>query len=62
MPRNQEHNFEVIGYFFEPDYAVSAKRNDVRTGKDKVPEIGLKSVVKNFKCQNSLRVSMSCIV
>jgi predicted kinase len=45
----KEHKFEVIGYFFEPDYAVSTKRNDVRTGKEKVPEIGLKSVMKKLQ-------------
>jgi predicted kinase len=42
------NKFKVIGYFFEPDYAVSAERNDMRIGKEKVPEIGIKSVMKKL--------------
>lgn len=29
----KEHRFKVIGYFFEPDYALSLERNGKRTGK-----------------------------
>ncbi|PUA39006.1 kinase [Paenibacillus elgii] len=40
--------FKVAGYYFEPDYAESMKRNELRAGTDKIPEIGIKSVLKKL--------------
>lgn len=45
----KEHKFQVIGYYFEPDYAESVLRNEARTGKEKVAEIGIKSVMKKLQ-------------
>lgn len=41
--------FKIIGYYFEPDYAESIKRNEQRTGKEYIPEIGIKSVMSKLK-------------
>lgn len=40
--------FKVTGYYFEPDYAESMKRNELRAGIEKIPEIGIKSVLKKL--------------
>ncbi|MCZ8512652.1 ATP-binding protein [Paenibacillus filicis] len=45
----KEHKFRVAGYYFEPDFAESMKRNEARTGKDKVPEAGIRSVMKKLQ-------------
>ncbi|TVY08632.1 ATP-binding protein [Paenibacillus cremeus] len=45
----KEHKFQVVGYYFEPDFAESMKRNAVRTGKEHVPEIGIRSVMKQLQ-------------
>ncbi|MCV9948488.1 ATP-binding protein [Paenibacillus sp. BT-177] len=41
--------FKIIGYYFEPDYAESIKRNEQRTGKEYIPEIGIKSVMSKLE-------------
>ncbi|MBU9705655.1 ATP-binding protein [Paenibacillus sp. AK121] len=41
--------FKIIGYYFEPDYAESFKRNEQRTGKEYIPEIGIKSVMSKLE-------------
>lgn len=43
------NRFEVIGYYFEPNYEQSIKRNSERTGKAKIPEIGIKSVLAQLE-------------
>jgi len=45
----KEHRFKVIGYFFEPDYALSLERNEKRTGNERIPEVGLKSTLKKMQ-------------
>ncbi|UUZ89803.1 ATP-binding protein [Paenibacillus sp. P25] len=42
-------DFRVIGYYFEPDYGLSVKRNEERTGKQRVPDIGIRSVMKKLQ-------------
>ncbi|MDO7905628.1 ATP-binding protein [Paenibacillus sp. JX-17] len=37
--------FRVIGYYFEPDAEVSLERNNKRTGREKIPEIGIRSTL-----------------
>ncbi|AZH30439.1 AAA family ATPase [Paenibacillus sp. M-152] len=41
--------FKIIGYYFEPDCAESIKRNEQRTGKEYIPEIGIKSVMSKLE-------------
>lgn len=45
----KKHNFRIVGYYFEPNFAESMKRNESRTGRDKVPEVGIKSVMKQLQ-------------
>lgn len=45
----KEHDFKVIGYYFQPDYELSLHRNERRQGKAKIPEIGIKSTLKNMQ-------------
>ncbi|NOU84259.1 AAA family ATPase [Paenibacillus sp. LMG 31460] len=45
----KEHKFRVVGYYFEPDFAESVKRNEVRSGSEKVPEVGIKSIMKRLQ-------------
>ncbi|MFP8965221.1 AAA family ATPase [Pokkaliibacter sp. CJK22405] len=39
----QEHRFHVTGYFFESSLADCLRRNDQRQGKEKIPEVGVRS-------------------
>lgn len=45
----KEHDFKVVGYYFQPDYELSIHRNEQRQGKAKIPEIGIKSTLKNLQ-------------
>lgn len=45
----RQHKYKVIGYYFEPDYDLSYERNEQRQGKDKVPEVGIKSTLKKLQ-------------
>ncbi|MBB3128208.1 putative kinase [Paenibacillus rhizosphaerae] len=45
----KRHHYQVIGYYFEPDYELSHERNNKREGKQKVPEIGIKSTLKKLQ-------------
>lgn len=45
----KEHHFRVVGYYFEPNYKESVIRNEARTGKEKVPEVGIASVMKKLQ-------------
>jgi predicted kinase len=43
------NRFEVIGYYFEPNYEQSIRRNETRSGKAKIPDIGIKSVLAQLE-------------
>lgn len=43
------NHFTPIGYYFEPDYEESMKRNETRKGKYKIPEVGIKSVLSQLE-------------
>lgn len=45
----KRNRFKVVGYYFEPDYELSYARNELREGAAKVPEVGLKSTLKNLQ-------------
>jgi predicted kinase len=45
----KEKKYEVVAYFFEPDLERSLDWNSQRTGKKRVAEIGIKSVLKNLE-------------
>lgn len=44
----KKHRFSVVGFYFEPDYAESIRRNAQRSGKSVVREIGIQSVIKKL--------------
>lgn len=48
----KEKKYEVVAYFFEPDLERSLDWNNQRTGKKRVSEIGVKSVLKNLERPN----------
>lgn len=41
--------FNVIGYYFEPHYKKSMLRNELRQGKEKVPEVAIKSTMSKLQ-------------
>lgn len=43
------HKYKLVGYYFEPDYDLSHERNEQRQGKEKVPEVGIKSTLKKLE-------------
>ncbi|MFU1796230.1 AAA family ATPase [Paenibacillus azoreducens] len=45
----KKYKFKVIGYYFEPDYALSFSRNEMRQGKEKVSEVAIKSTLKKLQ-------------
>jgi predicted kinase len=42
------NKFKVIGYYFQSKVAVALARNNQRTGKEKVPEVGIKGTYKRL--------------
>jgi predicted kinase len=49
MPAFKAHQFEVIAYYFDMPFAECVARNDLRAGKERVSEIGIKSVAKQLQ-------------
>lgn len=43
------HQFEVMAYYFDVPFTDCVARNALRTGKDCVPEVGIKSVAKQMQ-------------
>jgi hypothetical protein len=37
------HGASVIAYWFPPDLAGSLRRNALRTGRDRVPDVGIRA-------------------
>ncbi|MDQ0057929.1 AAA family ATPase [Paenibacillus harenae] len=49
IDKAQAHRFRIVGYYFVPDYLESINRNEGRSGKAKIPEIGIRSVMKKLQ-------------
>lgn len=45
----KEHQFEVVGYYFESRIEDCLKRNELRTGKERIPDIGLKGTFNKLE-------------
>ncbi|GAA4837494.1 hypothetical protein GCM10023310_13800 [Paenibacillus vulneris] len=45
----KQYKFRIVGYYFEPDFEASLVRNETRMGKEKVPEVGIRSVMKKLQ-------------
>ena len=43
------HQFEIIAYYFDVPFADCVARNALRTGKECLPEVGIKSVAKKMQ-------------
>ncbi|HEX6355844.1 ATP-binding protein [Actinophytocola sp.] len=43
------HGARVVGFWFPPDLAVSQVRNAARTGKTRVPDVGLYATLKRLR-------------
>jgi predicted kinase len=39
--------YNIISFFFESNFEECLQRNNLRTGKERIPEVGLKSFLKN---------------
>ncbi|MCP4520447.1 MAG: ATP-binding protein [Cytophagales bacterium] len=44
----KKFKYKIISYFFDSEYEESLMRNNLRTGKERIPEIGLKSFLKRL--------------
>lgn len=49
ITRAKSQYFEIIAYYFDVDFDSALLRNNQRSGKAKVPEIGLKSTLKKLE-------------
>lgn len=43
------HRFRVIGYYFEPDAEASLQRNQLRTGKNRVPDKAIPIILNQLE-------------
>ncbi len=42
-------HFEVVAYYFDVGFEDALRRNNLRSGKQKIPEVGLKSTLKKME-------------
>jgi predicted kinase len=45
----KSNRFRVVGYYFRSNFAEALKRNDLREGKSKIPEKGLRHFLKRLE-------------
>ncbi|KZB83287.1 ATP-binding protein [Amycolatopsis regifaucium] len=45
----RRHGAKVVGYWFPPDLAGSRRRNALRAGKTRVPDVGLYATLKRLR-------------
>jgi len=45
----KEAKFEVVGYYFESKMAALLQRNQVRPGKERIPDVGIRSTYYKLK-------------
>jgi len=45
----KSNHFRVVGYYFRSNFAEALKRNDLREGKAKIPEKGLRQFLKQLE-------------
>ncbi len=48
----KQHGFSITGYFFDSTFEECITRNNCRTGKGRIPEIGIKSTFKKMSLPN----------
>jgi predicted kinase len=47
--RAKEHEFKIVGYYFQTKIEKAIERNNQREGKAKIPEKGLRSALKRLQ-------------
>ena len=45
----KKHKFEVVGYYFESSLESCLERNALRTGKERIPDVGLKGTFNKLE-------------
>lgn len=45
----KQHKYKVIGYYFQSKLIESLERNNLRIGKENIPEIGIKATFKKLE-------------
>jgi len=45
----KEHKFSITGYYFKSSLSDSLERNSKRTGKENIPEIGIKGTYNKLE-------------
>ena len=45
----KQHKYEIIGYYFSANLNQSLRLNDKRTGKQKIPEVGIKATYRKLE-------------
>ncbi|BBH18926.1 hypothetical protein Back11_02710 [Paenibacillus baekrokdamisoli] len=45
----KQWRFKVIGYYFEPNFDEAVIRNEMRQGKEKVPDVAIKSTISRLQ-------------
>lgn len=45
----KQHKFEIEGYFFDVQLQECLTRNEMRTGKERIPDIGIKGTHKKLQ-------------
>jgi predicted kinase len=52
ISKAKEHKFKVIGYYFQSKLTESLERNNLRKGKENIPEVGVKATFKKLEVPN----------
>ena len=50
ITKARDNKYEVIGYYFSSNLKAALERNNLRTGKEKIPKVGIKA------CYNKLQL------
>jgi len=45
----KENKYDIVGYYFKSEIKKAIARNALRTGKNKIPEIGIRSCFSNLE-------------
>lgn len=48
IDRAKENKYEVVGYYFSSSLKEALRRNQLRTGKEKIPEAGIRGCLRRL--------------
>lgn len=49
IDRAKENKYEVVGYYFSSSLKEALRRNQLRTGKEKIPEAGIRGCLRRLE-------------